>query len=105
MASIRTNAACLRTVTELKPRDFADCPEIGPSQPRALGVAIREFLADKEIGVALANLLNAVTDFLAAKPSARRYTGPRTLSPTVCSIAGYNDHKAVRLKRNQAPPI
>jgi putative DNA methylase len=70
MASIRTNAACLRTVTELKPRDFADCPEIGPSQPRALGVAIREFLADKEIGVALANLLNAVTDFLAAKPSA-----------------------------------
>jgi hypothetical protein len=43
MASIKPNAARLKSVTELKPRDLTDRTEIGPTPLGALIVAIQEF--------------------------------------------------------------
>jgi putative DNA methylase len=68
MASIKPNAARLKAVTEFKPRDLTDRSEIGPTPLGALIVAIQEFLADKEPEVVLANLREAVTDYLHRRP-------------------------------------
>ncbi|TVQ86027.1 MAG: DNA methylase, partial [Chromatiaceae bacterium] len=68
MASIKPNAARLKTVTEFKPRDLTDRTEIGPTPLGALIVAIQEFLADKEPDVFMANLRDAVPDYLGQRP-------------------------------------
>ena len=48
MASIKSNAARLKSVTEFKPRDLTDRTEVGPTPLGALIVAIQEFLAENE---------------------------------------------------------
>ena len=68
MASIKPNAARLKSVTELKPRDLTDCTEIGPTPLGALIVAIQEFLAEKDPEVVLANLRDALLDYLHLRP-------------------------------------
>ena len=72
MASIKPNAARLKAVTEFKPRDLTDRTEIGPTPLGALIVAIQEFLigcgADKEPEVVMANLRDAVPDYLGLRP-------------------------------------
>ena len=68
MASIKPNAARLRSVIEFKPRDLTDRTEIGPTPLGALIVAIQEFLAEKEPGVVMTNLREAVVDYLAKRP-------------------------------------
>jgi putative DNA methylase len=64
MASIKPNAARLKAITEFKPRDLTDHTEIGPTPLGALIVALQEFLADKEPEVVMANLRDAVPDYL-----------------------------------------
>jgi len=68
MASIKPNAARLKTVTELKPRDLTERTEIGPTPLGALIIALQEFLADKEPEAVMANLRDAVTDYLGLRP-------------------------------------
>jgi len=68
MASIKPNAARLKAVTEFKPRDLTDRTEIGPTPLGALIVAIQEFLAEKEPEVVMANLRDAVPDYLGLRP-------------------------------------
>lgn len=68
MASIKPNAARLKSVTEFKPRDLTDRTELGPTPLGALIVAIQEFLADKEPEVVMANLRDAVADYLGLRP-------------------------------------
>ena len=68
MASIKPNAARLKSVTEFKPRDLTDRTEIGPTPLGALIVAIQEFLAEKDPEVVMANLRDAVVDYLAKRP-------------------------------------
>ncbi|MBK1620014.1 DNA methylase [Lamprobacter modestohalophilus] len=68
MASIKPNAARLKTVTEFKPRDLTERTEIGPTPLGALIIALQEFLADKEPEVVMANLRDAVTDYLGLRP-------------------------------------
>jgi putative DNA methylase len=68
MASIKPNAARLKSVTELKPRDLTDRTEIGSTPLGALIVAIQEFLAEKDPEVVMANLRDAVVDYLAKRP-------------------------------------
>jgi putative DNA methylase len=68
MASIKPNAARLKAVAEFKPRDLTDHTEIGPTPLGALIVAIQEFLADKEPEVVMANLRDAVPDYLHRRP-------------------------------------
>ncbi|MCF8004969.1 MAG: DUF1156 domain-containing protein [Chromatiaceae bacterium] len=68
MASIKPNAARLKTVTEFKPRDLTERTEIGSTPLGALIIAIQEFLADKEPEVVMANLRDAVTDYLGLRP-------------------------------------
>jgi putative DNA methylase len=68
MASIKPNAARLKSITELKPRDLTDRTELGPTPLGALIVAIQEFLAEKEPEVVLANLRDAVVDYLHLRP-------------------------------------
>ena len=68
MASIKPNAARLKSVTELKPRDLTDRTEIGPTPLGALMVAIQEFLAEKDPEVVMANLREAVVDYLGKRP-------------------------------------
>ncbi|EIC21654.1 anti-phage-associated DUF1156 domain-containing protein [Thiorhodovibrio frisius] len=68
MASIKPNSARLKTVTEFKARDLTDRTEIGPTPLGALIVAIQEFLADKEPDVVMANLRDAVPDYLSLRP-------------------------------------
>lgn len=68
MASIKPNAARLKTATELKPRDLTERTEIGPTPLGALIIAIQEFLADKEPEAVMANLRDAVTDYLGLRP-------------------------------------
>lgn len=48
MASIKPNAARLKTVTEFKPRDLTERTELGRTPLGALIIALQEFLADKE---------------------------------------------------------
>ncbi|UHD18419.1 hypothetical protein [Thiocapsa bogorovii] len=68
MASIKPNAARLKAVTEFKPRDLTDRTELGPTPLGALIVAIQEFLADKYAEVVMANLRDAVPDYLGLRP-------------------------------------
>jgi len=68
MASIKPNAARLKSVTEFKPRDLTDRTEIGPAPLGALIVAIQEFLAEKEPEVVMANLRDALVDYLDKRP-------------------------------------
>jgi putative DNA methylase len=68
MASIRPNAARLKSVTEFKPRDLTDRTEIGPTPLGALIVTIQEFLAEKEPEMVMANLRDAVPDYLHRRP-------------------------------------
>jgi putative DNA methylase len=68
MASIKPNAARLKSVTELKPRDLTDRTEIGPTPLGALIVAIQEFLAEKEPDVVMANLRDTLVDYLHLRP-------------------------------------
>lgn len=68
MASIKPNAARMKAVPEFKPRDLTDHTEIGPTPLGALIVAIQEFLADKEPEVVMANLRDAVPDYLHRRP-------------------------------------
>jgi putative DNA methylase len=68
MASIKPNAARLKSVTEFKPRDLTDRTEIGPTPLGALIVAIQEFLAENDPEVVMANLREAVVDYLAKRP-------------------------------------
>jgi len=68
MASIKPNAARLKSVTEFKPRDLTDRTEIDPTPLGALIVAIQELLAEKDPEVVMANLREAVLDYLAKRP-------------------------------------
>jgi putative DNA methylase len=68
MASIKPNAARLKSITEFKPRDLTDRTEIGPTPLGALIVAIQEFLAEKDPEVVMANLREAVADYLHRRP-------------------------------------
>ncbi|WP_242518611.1 hypothetical protein [Halochromatium roseum] len=68
MASIKPNAARLKTVTEFKPRDLTERTELGPTPLGALIIALQEFLADKEPEAVMANLREAVTDYLGLRP-------------------------------------
>jgi putative DNA methylase len=68
MASIKPNAARLKSVTEFKPRDLTDRTEIGPTPLGALIVAIQEFLAEKEPDVVMANLRDTLLDYLYLRP-------------------------------------
>ncbi|MFZ1536027.1 MAG: hypothetical protein WAT23_01370 [Chromatiaceae bacterium] len=68
MASIKPNASRLKSVTEFKPHDLTDRTEIGPTPLGALIVALQEFLADREPEVVMANLRDAVPDYLHRRP-------------------------------------
>jgi putative DNA methylase len=68
MASIKPNAARLKSVTEFKPRDLTDRTEIGPTPLGTLIVAIQEFLAEKDPEVVMANLRDALMDYLHQRP-------------------------------------
>ena len=68
MASIKPNAARLKSVTEFKPRDLTDRTEIGPTPLGALIVAIQEFLAEKDPQVVMTNLREALVDYLDKRP-------------------------------------
>jgi putative DNA methylase len=68
MASIKPNAARLKSIREFGTRDLTDRTEIGPTQLGALIVAIREFLAEESPDGVMANLRDAVTDYLHQRP-------------------------------------
>jgi len=68
MASIKPNAARLKSVIAFKPRDPTDRTEIGPTPLGALILAIQEFLADKEPDLVMANLRDALVDYLHLRP-------------------------------------
>lgn len=68
MASIKPNAARLKSITEFTPRDLTDRTEIGPTPLGAAIIAIQEFLAEKDPEVVMANLREAVTDYLHRRP-------------------------------------
>ncbi|AUB85728.1 anti-phage-associated DUF1156 domain-containing protein [Candidatus Thiodictyon syntrophicum] len=68
MASIKPNAARLKSITEFKPRDLTDRTELGPTPLGALIVAIQEFLAEKDPAVVMANLRDALVDYLDKRP-------------------------------------
>ncbi len=68
MASIKPNAARLKSITEFKPFDLTDHTEIGPTPLGAVIVAIQEFLVEKEPEVVMANLRDAVMDYLHLRP-------------------------------------
>ncbi|WP_295430726.1 anti-phage-associated DUF1156 domain-containing protein [uncultured Thiodictyon sp.] len=68
MASIKPNAARLKSITEFKPRDLTDRTELGPTPLGALIIAIQEFLAEKDATVVMANLRDALVDYLDKRP-------------------------------------
>ena len=68
MASIKPNAARLKSVTEFQSRDLTDRTEIGPTPLGALIVTIQEFLAEKDPAVVMANLRDALVDYLDKRP-------------------------------------
>lgn len=68
MASIKPNAARLKAIPEFKPRDLSDRTEIGPTPLGALFIAIQEFIAEKEPEVVMANLRDALLDYLSLRP-------------------------------------
>lgn len=75
MASIKPNAARLKSVREFKPRDLTDRTELGQTPLGTLIVAIQEFLAEKEPDVVMANLRDAVVDYLHLRPVLIDMTG------------------------------
>jgi putative DNA methylase len=68
MASIKPNAARLKSITEFQSRDLTDRTELGPTSLGALIVAIQEFLAEKDPAVVMANLRDALVDYLDKRP-------------------------------------
>jgi putative DNA methylase len=68
MASIKPNAARLKAVPEFKARDLSDRTEIGPTPLGALIIAIQEFMAEKEPEVVMANLRDALLEYLSLRP-------------------------------------
>jgi putative DNA methylase len=68
MASIKPNAARLKSVTEFKPRDLTDRTEIGPTPLGSLIVVIQEFLAEKDPEMVMVNLREAMLDYLTKRP-------------------------------------
>jgi putative DNA methylase len=68
MASIKPNAARLKTLIEFKARDLDDRGEIGPTPLGALIIAIQAFIAEQEPAVIMANLRDAVIDYLQQRP-------------------------------------
>jgi putative DNA methylase len=68
MASIKPNAARLKAIPEFKPRDLSDRTEIGPTPLGALLIAIQEFMAEKEPEVVMANLRDALIEYLSLRP-------------------------------------
>jgi putative DNA methylase len=68
MASIKPNAARLKSVTEFQSRDLTDRTEIGPTPLGALIVAIQEFLVEKDPAVVMTNLRDALVDYLDKRP-------------------------------------
>lgn len=68
MASIKPNAARLKSVTEFQTRDLTDRSEIGPTPLGALIVAIQEFLAEKEPAAVMTSLREALVDYLDKRP-------------------------------------
>ncbi len=68
MASTKPNAARLKSVTEFKPRDLTDRTELGATPLAALVIAVQEFLADKDPEVVMANLRDAIPDYLQRRP-------------------------------------
>ena len=68
MASIKPNAARLKSFTEFKPRDLTDRTEIGPTPLGTLIIAIQEFLAEKDPEVVMANLRDTLMDYLHQRP-------------------------------------
>ena len=68
MASIKPNAARLKSFTEFKPRDLTDRTEIGPTSLGTLIIAIQEFLAEKDPEVVMANLRDTLMDYLHQRP-------------------------------------
>ena len=68
MASTKPNAARLKSVTEFKPRDLTDRTELGATPLAALVIAVQEFLADKDPEVVMANLRDAIPDYLHRRP-------------------------------------
>lgn len=68
MASIKPNAARLKSITEFNTRDLTDRTEIGPTLLGALIVAIQEFLAEKDPQEVMNNLREALVDYLDKRP-------------------------------------
>jgi putative DNA methylase len=68
MASIRPNAARLKGIRDFQDRDLTDRTEIGPTPLGALIVALRELLADTAPETVLANLTEALPDYLDRRP-------------------------------------
>ena len=68
MASIKPNAARLKAIPEFKARDLSDRTELGPTPLGALFIAIQEFMAEKEPEVVMANLRDALIDYLQLRP-------------------------------------
>lgn len=68
MASTKPNAARLKSVTEFKSRDLTDRTELGATPLAALVIAVQEFLADKDPEVVMANLRDAIPDYLHRRP-------------------------------------
>jgi putative DNA methylase len=68
MASTEPNAARLKSVTEIRPRDLADRTELGATPLAAVFIAIQEFPAAKDPEVVMANLRDAIPDDLHRRP-------------------------------------
>ena len=68
MASIKPNAARLKAIHEFKARDLSGRTEIGSTALGALFIAIQEFMAEKEPEVVMANLRDALVDYLHLRP-------------------------------------
>jgi putative DNA methylase len=68
MASIKPNAARLKSITEFNTRDLTDRTEIGPTLLGALIIAIQEFLAEKDPQEVMNNLREALVDYLDKRP-------------------------------------
>jgi putative DNA methylase len=102
MASIKPNAARLKTVTEFKPRDLTDRTEIGPTPLGAVFIALQEFMADRRNPkwswptcampcptiCSLRPVLIDMADFIAAKARQPETAAPPRPSPAACATSG-----------------
>ena len=68
MASIKPNVARLKAITKFTARDLSDRTGVRPTALGALIIAIQEFLAEKEPEIVMANLRDAVLDYLSLRP-------------------------------------